>query len=428
MADFPPNDRGPRFTRRTFVAAAGAGVAGAGLTALPLARAAGLAGGAGPAGAVPSEPGPGAAAQPAPPRAVGRPMPAGAELGDPPARRLGLAVVGLGKYALEEILPRIARTRHVRLAALVSGNPEKARAVAAAYGVPERGVYAYDAFDRLQGDASVDAVYVILPVALHAEFTVRAARAGKHVLCEKPMAVTSAECRQMIDACRQAGRRLMIGYRVHWEPHNVEAARLLRAGELGTPRQIVGQHGGPVDPTTPHGEWRVQRALAGGGSLWDIGIYSLNGARWFAGEEPAEVRATLRRPPGAVVKGRTADVELGVDWSARFPSGLVATCTSAYDHEANRVQVLGDAGSLELSPATSYQGNALRVRTRAGERTPRLGSSEAQFTGMLDEFALAVREGRAPRTPGEMGLADVRVMELIYEAARAGRPVAVPPA
>ena len=182
-----------------------------------------------------------------------------------------------------------------------------------------------------------------------------------------------------------------------------------------------------MDPTTPHGEWRIQRALAGGGSLWDIGIYSLNGARWFAGEEPNEVQAVLRRPPGATIKGRTADVELGVDWSARFPSGLVATCTSAYDHEANRVQVLGDAGSLELSPATSYLGDALRVQGRSGERTPDAGPSEQQFLGMLDEFALAVRENREPRTGGLEGLRDVHVMERIYEAAQSGRPVAVPP-
>jgi glucose-fructose oxidoreductase len=352
-------------------------------------------------------------------------MPASARLGDPPARRVGLAVVGLGNYALGQILPRIARTEHVRLAAVVSGNTDKARAVAAAYGLPERGVYSYDTFDRLRDDPTVDAVYVVLPVALHAEFTVRAAQAGKHVLCEKPMAVSSAECRQMIDACGRAGRRLMIGYRVYWEPHNVEAERLVRAGELGTLRQIVGQHGGPVDPATPHGEWRVQRALAGGGSLFDIGIYSLNGARWFAGEEPTEVTAVLRRPPGQAVKGRTVDVELGVDWDARFPSGLVATCTSAYDHQANRIQVLGDQGSLELSPATGYTGNELRVTARGGERRPQVGDSERQFTGMLDEFARAVRDNREPRTPGAMGLRDVHVMERIYEAARTGRPTVV---
>jgi glucose-fructose oxidoreductase len=202
--------------------------------------------------------------------------------------------------------------------------------------------------------------------------------------------------------------------------------RLVRAGELGTLRQIVGQHGFPVDPTSFTGEWRVRRALAGGGSLWDIGIYSLNGARWLAGEEPVEVRASFRRPPPATVRGRTVDVELGVDWSARFPSGLVATAISSYEHSGNRIEAIGDAGSLELSPATSYEGNALRVRARGGERTPPAGPSERQFVDMLDELALAVRENRDPRTPGEMGLRDIVVMERIYEAARTGRAVAVP--
>ena len=417
--DHTPEPIGRPLTRRTFVATAGAGLA-----ALPVVGAAGLARRAtaqAPALRAPATP-------PVPPRAVGRPMPASAKLGDPPAGRLGIAIVGLGNYALGQILPRVARTAHLRVTALVSGNPEKARAVGAAYGVPERSLYSYDTFDRLRDDTTVDAVYIILPVALHAEYTVRAARLGKHVLCEKPMAPTAADCRQMVDACRAADRRLMIGYRVHWEPHNVEAERLIRAGELGTLRQMIGQHGGPVDPTTPHGEWRVQRALAGGGSLWDIGIYSLNGLRWFAGEDPSEIRATLRRPPPQQVKGRTVDVEMGLDWSARFPSGLVATSASAYDAEMNRLQVLGDAGSLELSPATGYTGNALHVRTRGNERRPQLGESEEQFMGMLDEFAGAVREHRAPRTPGEMGLRDVQLMELIYEAARVGRPLPVPAA
>lgn len=272
----------------------------------------------------------------------------------------------------------------------------------------------------------VGLVDICTPGSSHAEIAIAALEAGKHVLCEKPMAATAAECRQMIDACAQADRRLMIGYRVHWEPHNVEAVRMVRAGELGTVRKIVGQHGGGVDPATPHGEWRIQRELAGGGSLFDIGIYSLNGARWLTGEEPVEIRAALRRPPGATVKGRPADVELGIDWSARFPGGVVATCTSAYDHQANRIQVLGEDGSLELSPATSYSGNALRIDRGSTTEERQLGPSEVQFLGMLDEFALAVRERREPRTSGQEGLRDVRLMELIYEAARAGQPVTVP--
>lgn len=359
---------------------------------------------------------------------TGRPMPSEETLGDPPSHRLGLAIVGLGKYALGQILPRIAGTQHVRLAAVVSGNKDKARAVAAAYGLSERSVYDYVGFDQLRDDAAVDAVYIILPPALHAEYTIRAAQLGKHVLCEKPMASTSDECRRMVDACERANRKLMIGYRVHWEPHNVEAVQLLRKGTIGTIRQIVGQHGMTLDPSTPHGEWRMQRALAGGGSLWDIGIYSLNGARFLSGEEPVELRAAWRHPAGATVGGKVADVELGVNWEARFPSGLAAIATSAYDYMANNLSVHGDKGSIELSPATSYQGNELRIENKAGRQEPRLGESDEQFFGMLDEFALAVRENREPRTSGREGLQDIRLMELIYEAARTGRTVPVPPA
>jgi predicted dehydrogenase len=363
-------------------------------------------------------------------RITGRPMPSESEdkLGDPPSLRLGLAVVGLGNYAIGQILPRIAGTQHVRLVAVVSGNKEKARAVAAAYGLSERSVYDYAGFDQLRDDAAVDAVYIILPPALHAEYTIRAAQLGKHVLCEKPMASTSDECRRMIDACERANRRLMIGYRVHWEPHNVEAVQLLRKGTIGTIRQIVGQHGTPVDPTTAHGEWRIQRALAGGGSLWDVGIYSLNGARLLSGEEPVEIRAAWRLPAGSTIGGTVADVELGVNWEARFPSGLAATATSSFDYMANQISVHGDKGSIELSPATSYQGNELRIENKAGRQEPKVGESDEQFFGMLDEFALAVRENREPRTSGREGLQDIRLMELIYEAARTGRTVPVPSA
>jgi predicted dehydrogenase len=387
------------------------------LAAIPVASAAAVAGmqsAASPAGA---------GAQPA-----ARPMPKENKLGDPPGRRVGIAVVGLGNYALGQILPRIAQTQHLRLAAVVSGNRDKARTVADAYGLSAQNIYDYAGFEKLRDDKSVDAVYIILPPALHAEYTVRAAQIGKHVLCEKPMAPTSDDCRRMIDACARANRRLMIGYRVHWEPHNLEAIRLMRKGEIGQPLQIVGQHGTPADPSTPHGEWRIRRALSGGGSLWDVGIYSLNGARFLSGEEPVEVRASYRRPPGADIGGVVADVESGINWEARFPSGLVAVGTSAYDYTVNHMFVHGEKGSIALSPATSYQGNEIRIKTSAGEEKPKVGEADEQFLGMLDEFALAVRENREPRTSGREGLRDVQIMELIYEAARTGRAVAVPPA
>jgi predicted dehydrogenase len=412
-------------TRRAFVASTGAG-----LIAAPLATL-----GAAGANAADAKPGagaaPGAGMPGAPPRAVGRPMPElERPLADPPERRLGWAVVGLGDFALNHMLPAIARSRHCRLTAVVSGNRDKARAVAAAYGVPERGVYDYDGFDRIRDDPTVDVVYIVLPNTLHAEWTVRAAQAGKHVFCEKPMAATEAECRQMIDACAKAGRRLMIAYRAPFEPHNREAIRMIRAGEIGPVREIVADHGRPLEPKKPADEWRAQAALAAGGSLYDIGIYSLNGARYLTGEEPIELRATFRKPPGSPgPDGRPVDVDQGIAWTMRFPSGAIAHCTSAYDFaNVKRIQVMGEKASLALDPATEYEGNRLLVRRETGQMEPKLGESSEQFVGELDEFAMAIRENREPRHgSGREGLQDVRLMQLIYEAARTGRPVAVPP-
>jgi predicted dehydrogenase len=410
-------------SRRAFVSTAGAGLAGAGLAAaLPreaaqaVARTAGAAGSATEGGIV------------APPPAIGRPMPElERPLGDPPERRVGWAVVGLGDFALNQMLPRFARTQHCRLTAVVSGNRDKALAVARAYGVPERAAYSYDTFDRLRDDPTVDVVYIVLPNAMHAEYTVRAAAAGKHVLCEKPMAPSEAECRQMINACRKAGRKLGIAYRAPWEPHNAEAIRMIRAGEIGAVREIVADHGRPLEPKKPADEWRADPARAGGGSLYDIGIYSLDGARYLTGEEPFEMSATFRKPPGSPgMDGTTIGVEQGFAWTMRFPSCALAHCTSSYDHQnVKRIQVMGEKAVLDLDPATEYEGNRLLVKRKEGTDERKLGPSELQFIRELDEMAAAVRENREPRTNGEHGMQDVRLMQLLYESARSGRPASV---
>src|SRR3954471_11213096 len=204
------------------------------------------------------------------------------------SRPLGYAIVGLGGYGLGIIIPQFANCTHSRLAAVVSGGPDKAKRVAAEHGLPERSIYSYETFDRIRDNPDVDIVYVCLPNSMHAEYVIRAARAGKHVLCEKPMAVSVAECERMIAACRAAGRKLMIGYRCHFEPWNLEAVRLARAGAAGRIRYFRSEHGFVQrDPS----RWRLKRALSGGGSLMDIGIYALQAARYMTGEEPVAVTA-----------------------------------------------------------------------------------------------------------------------------------------
>ncbi|RST30630.1 gfo/Idh/MocA family oxidoreductase [Sphingomonas ginkgonis] len=335
----------------------------------------------------------------------------------PGDRPLGYAIVGLGSYGLGVIIPQFANCTHSRLAAVVSGDPAKAKRVAAEHGLPNRSIYSYADFDRIRDNPDVDIVYVCLPNSMHAEYTIRAARAGKHVMCEKPMAVSVAECEAMIAACRAANRKLMIGYRCHFEPYNLEAMRLARTGAAGKVRYVRSEHGFVQrDPS----RWRLKRALSGGGSLMDMGIYSLQAARYMTGEEPIAVTAresTDRRDP------RFTEVEDIIDWTLEFPSGAIASCQSMYSANQNHILLMGDAGRVELEPATRYDGNHMWVGKDGREREimPAPGPAKTQFAGQLDHFADCVRTGREAIVSGDEGLRDMRIVEAIYRSAREGR-------
>ena len=330
-----------------------------------------------------------------------------------PERKLGYAIVGLGGYGLGVIIPQFKNCRHSRLVALVSGDAAKAKRVAAEYGVPERGIYNYQNFDSIRDNPDIDIVYVCLPVSMHAEYTIRAARAGKHVLCEKPMAVSSSECEAMIAACRQAGKKLMIGYRCHFEPYNLEAIRRARAGEIGKLRYFRSEHGFVMG--NPNA-WRVKKAMSGGGSLMDIGIYALNAARYMTGEEPVAVYAhehTDRKDP------RFAEVEDMIEFELEFPSGVIGSCMSMYSANQNHILLMGDKGRIELEPATGYGGQRMWVgKGRENEITPPPGPGATQWAGQLDHLSQCVLQNREPIVPGEEGLRDIRIIEAIYRSAR----------
>lgn len=343
------------------------------------------------------------------------PLPASAWSQERPERKLGYAIVGLGQYA-DVILPRFAECRHSRVTALVSGSPEKARRYGAQYGVPDHGLYDYANFDTIRDNPDVDIVYVILPNGLHHEYTLRAAAAGKHVMCEKPMANTAAEAEDMIRACRDADRKLMIGYRCRFEAGNKEAIRVVREGEIGAPRIVTADHGFPISPN----QWRLNRALAGGGSLMDIGIYSLQAARYLTGEEPVEVSAmesTDRSDP------RFAEVEDTINFQLRFPSGAVANCVSTYGSHHNRYRVTGTKGWIEAEPGTAYGDNTLRLHRDWQTRPHAVPTGQNQFSAQLDHLSICVMTGAEPLVPGEEGLRDMRIIEAIYRAAREGRSV-----
>ncbi|MBE2990937.1 Gfo/Idh/MocA family oxidoreductase [Sphingomonas sp. CFBP 13603] len=337
-----------------------------------------------------------------------------------PDRKLGYAIVGLGYYGLQTILPQFVNCEHSRVTALVSGDRAKALATATKYGVPERSIYTYADFDRIRDNPDVDIVYVCLPNSMHAEYTIRAAKAGKHVMCEKPMAISVAECEAMIRACKTAGKKLMIGYRCHFEPFNLEAMRLAKSGAAGKIRYVRSEHGFVQgDPN----KWRLKRALSGGGSLMDMGIYSLQAARYMTGEEPIAVTAresTDRRDP------RFREVEDMIEWTLEFPSGAIAGCQSMYSANQNHILLMGDKGRIELEPATRYDGNKMWTG-RDGRETaitsPPPGPGQTQFAGQLDHLAKCILDGREPIVSGEEGLRDMRIVEAIYRSVREGRTV-----
>src|SRR5262245_54931047 len=204
-------------------------------------------------------------------------------------RTLGFAPVGIGRLSIGQLLPAFSNCKLARPVALVSGHPDKANAQARQYGIDPKNIYNYENFDTIKDNPAVDVVYVVLPNSMHAEYTIRAAKAGKHVLCEKPMANSVADCQAMIDACNTANRKLMIAYRLHYEPITKQAIELARSADaVGTIKQITAEGGFNIgDPT----QWRLNRKLAGGGSLMDIGIYALNAVRYLSGQEPSELSA-----------------------------------------------------------------------------------------------------------------------------------------
>jgi predicted dehydrogenase len=346
------------------------------------------------------------------PRAIAQQVP------EPPGRKLGWAIVGLGNLAINQILPAFAKCEKSKVVALVSGSAEKARKLALRYGVdPQKGIYDYQNYDTLKDNPEVDVVYIVLPNSMHAEYTIRAHQAGKHVLAEKPMANTPAECEAMIAAAKKAGKKLMVAYRVRYEPFNQEMIKMAREQTLGPVKVVVADHGFNIgDPK----QWRLNRALAGGGSLMDIGIYSLQAARYVTGEEPTELSAMSWSTPG---DERFKEVEETINFQLRFPSGALANCTSSYGFAGqNRYRVIATKGWFELEPATSYSGLRMRVRTGNATEERNLPVRD-HFAMQMDHMSSCVMEDKEPLTPGAEGLRDLKIMMAIYEAAKTGRTV-----
>jgi len=326
-------------------------------------------------------------------------------------RKIGYAVIGLGQIA-SHFLPGALLTTNSRITALVSGHPDKAARIAAQYDVPSSSIYNYENFDEIAHNPAVDAVYVALPNSMHAEYTIRAAKAGKHVLCEKPMATTVAECEAMIAACKAANVKLMIAYRCHYEPTNLKAIQIIRDGSLGKVQAIESSFGFDISPQ----QWRLSKKLAGGGPLYDVGIYSLNACRYLTGEEPEHISAfasTIDRD------GRFSEVEENVSWTMRFPSGILASCLTTYGaNMPGYFRVYGSKGWLQVDNAFVYEGLHLRAEfgdTKIDELNP--ARDPSHFVAEAEHFSHCVQNNLQPQSPGEEGLKDMQYIAQIYKTA-----------
>jgi glucose-fructose oxidoreductase len=345
----------------------------------------------------------------------------GARAQTPPAgRKLGIALVGLGSYSHGQLAPALKLTQHCELRGVVTGSHEKGLTWAKEFGFPEKSIYNYGTMARLTDNPDIDIVYVVTPNALHPEHAIAAAWAGKHVISEKPMATTVADCNAMLTACRVAGVKLSVGYRLHFEPQHQELMRLARDKDFGPFMKMSGGLGFTMNRP----QWRAEKALAGGGPLMDLGIYAVQAACMaagigHAGDTPVVIAA--REHP----KKRPEffrDVEETIEWTMEFPGGAKGEFLTSYNAGLDRFRAEAEKGWIEFAPAFQYGG--LKVATHKGPLN--IPVPPSQQAVQMDDFAQCVRENRPSRVPGEMGRRDMVIIEAIYaSAAQGGRRIEV---
>jgi predicted dehydrogenase len=325
--------------------------------------------------------------------------------------KLGIALVGLGNYSAGQLAPALQQTQHCYLAGIVTGTPQKEQDWAKKYNIPLTNIYNYKNFDSIADNKDIDIVYVVLPNSMHAEYSIRAAQAGKHVICEKPMANNVEDCQKMIHACKQAGKKLSIGYRLYYDPFHIKMMELGQHQIYGNINQM--SSGFAFNLNNPDA-WRLNKELAGGGPLVDLGIYSIEGTIYTAGELPVSVTAKNTTKNKDFFK----QVEGSLEWEMLFPSGFSSKCFTSYEDRANYLSATAESGTFELSSAFSYGG--IQGKTPEG---PMNLTAVNQQALQMDDFALCVKQDKATKVPGELGMRDVYLIRKIYEAAETGKPV-----
>ena len=359
-----------------------------------------------------------AAAQEATGSASAAPQSADQSASWPIEKQVGFALVGLGRLSIDQLIPAFRVSKKAKLTALVSGDPAKAQRLAQENGVKPEAIYDYKTFGRIKDNPEVQVVYVVLPNSMHAEFTVAAARAGKHVLCEKPMEVSVAKCQQMIAECQRSKVKLMIAYRIQYEPMNRAMQKIVRQQGFGPSKFIESANGLRVDQMG----WRLKKEMSGSGAVGDLGVYCINTIRFLLGEEPIEVLAETFRPPN---DPRFKEVDATTTLQLRFPSGVLANCVCSFDaHPTQSYRVAAERGTFGMDPSFPYHG--LKMFAKPNDPPlPQIGETN-QFADELDHMADCVVNDRQPYTPGEEGLQDQRIIEAIFDSAQQGKVVKLP--
>lgn len=328
-------------------------------------------------------------------------------------KKLGIALVGLGSYSTYQLAPALMETEHCYLAGIVTGTPEKEKTWADTYGIPKANIYNYANFDSIAHNEDIDIVYVVLPNSMHAEFSIRAAKAGKHVICEKPMAINAKECEAIIDSCKNNGVKLGIGYRLHSEPYTQEIKRLVKEKTFGS-IQYISSDAGYRSLSDPD-QWRLNKKLSGGGALMNMGVYAIQSVIYGTGENPISVSAQefSTRP------SYFQDTDETITAQFEFASGATGNIMTSHNIRANRLFASCEKGWYELDPASTYI--PLAGRTSQGALN---FHQESQQKLQMDDFAKYILFDSPNRAPGEMGKRDVMIIEAIYSSiAQGGRKI-----
>ncbi|MDA9764606.1 Gfo/Idh/MocA family oxidoreductase [Opitutales bacterium] len=322
---------------------------------------------------------------------------------------MGIALVGLGNYAMKQLAPALQQTKNCKLAGLVSGTPEKKEKYGKQYSISDENIYSYETFDQIADNKDIDIVYVVLPNSMHKEYVIRASKAGKHVISEKPLGINAAECEDMIRVCKENGVSLNVGYRLHFDPNHQEIIRMAKEKPFGDVTYVHSEFSFPIgDPT----QWRLRKALAGGGAVYDIGVYCIQAARYATGEEPIAITAQEYKTDF----DKFAEVDETVTFQLEFPSGVISNSTTSYNARANRLFVsYRNRGTALIEPAYSYGGIKGSVNGKLMGYEP-----VNQQAKHMDAVSKSILEGTDSTVSGQEGLLDMKVVDALYKSLASG--------